>query len=84
MKKIICDKEDLIARLDCGCYCREEYNFGDQPYLVSCLAHKQIQALVTHLRDYISLMDKVWPDQEDEVKSKARALLNDCTEASNV
>lgn len=42
----------------------------------------QNKALIAHLRDYISLMDKMWPNQQDAVKLKAKALLADCSGGS--
>lgn len=43
------------------------------------LTEAQIKALLAHLSDYIQLMDITWPNQEDAVKSRARALLIELT-----
>lgn len=50
IKKIKCDPEDLIARSNCGCYCREGYNFGDEAYLIKCALHEAAPELFKALK----------------------------------
>jgi hypothetical protein len=46
------------------------------------VTESQAKALIAHLRDYIHLMDTIWPNEDDGVKARARALLADCTKGS--
>lgn len=41
------------------------------------LTESQAGDLVAHLRDYIHLMETMWPNKPDAVKSRARALFRD-------
>ncbi len=48
--------EDTLAYNECGCYAKDGYNFGDEPFIVHCPLH----AAAAELLDALKTWDEFW------------------------